>query len=65
MFKMSGYQFLDKNFKPAQNKEDYKYLVKVPKAIQPNDQVALDTEYKIWDPSTGIHLGPITFIIIV
>lgn len=60
MFKMSGYQFLDKDFKPTQNKEDYKYLAKVPKTIQSTDQVALDTEYKIWDPSTGIHLGPIT-----
>lgn len=60
LFKMDGYQFLDKNFKPTQNKEEYKYLAKVPKAIQPTDQVELETEYKIWDPSTGIHLGPIT-----
>nr|WP_262909408.1 prolipoprotein diacylglyceryl transferase [Chryseobacterium gwangjuense] len=60
MFKMSGYQFLDKDFKPTQKREDYKYLVKVQKTIQPTDQVALETEYKIWDPSTGIHLGPVT-----
>lgn len=60
MFKMDGYQFLDKHFKPTQNKEDYKYLAKVKKVIQPTDQVELETEYKIWDPSTGIHLGPVT-----
>jgi len=60
MFKMNGYQFLDKHFKPTQNKEDYKYLAKVQKVIQPTDRVELETEYKIWDPSTGIHLGPVT-----
>jgi prolipoprotein diacylglyceryl transferase len=60
MFKMDGYQFLDKHFKPTQNKEDYKYLAKIQKVIQPTDQVELETEYKIWDPSTGIHLGPVT-----
>jgi len=60
MFKMSGYQFLDKDFKPTQKREDYKYLVKVQKNIQSTDQVLLETEYKIWDPSTGIHLGPVT-----
>jgi len=60
MFKMDGYQFLDKDFKPTQKKEDYKYLAKVPKVIQPADQVKLETEYTIWDPSTGIHLGPVT-----
>lgn len=60
MFKMSGYQFLDKDFKPTQKREDYKYLAKVQKNIQPTDQVKLETEYKIWDPSTGIHLGPVT-----
>lgn len=56
----NGYQFLDKKFKPTQNRVDYKYIVKSPKAITDQDNVSLETTYKIWDPSVGLKLGPVT-----
>lgn len=60
ILKQKGYQFLDKNFKPTGNKEDFKYFVKSKQPLKDSDQVSLETTYKIWDPSVGIHLGPFT-----
>ena len=65
-FKAGNYQLLDKNFKvittPAteQNIEDFKYVVKSGKPITAADNVTLETTFKIWDPTKGIKLGPIT-----
>ncbi len=65
-YKMVHYQFLDKNFKlidtPATNENigTFKYAVKTQKPITEADQVTLDTPFKIWDPSKGIELGPVT-----
>jgi len=65
-FQKDGYQFLDKNMKPAEvqitpeNIAAIKYLLKTDKKISATDTVNLETEYKIWDPSKGIKLGPIT-----
>lgn len=64
-FEKDGYQFLDKNFKPADvkitldNSSGIKYLIKTDKKISAQDQVTLKTEFKIWDPSKGIKLGPV------
>jgi prolipoprotein diacylglyceryl transferase len=61
-----NYQFLDKDFKlisiPAnvENLKDFKYAVKASKQITATDNVNLETPFKIWDPSKGIVLGPIT-----
>lgn len=65
-FKLMHYQFLDKNFKlidtPAtsENIDTFKYAVKTQKPITEADQVSLETPFKIWDPSKGIQLGPVT-----
>ncbi|MDH6253221.1 phosphatidylglycerol:prolipoprotein diacylglycerol transferase [Chryseobacterium sp. H1D6B] len=65
-FKEGKYQFFDKNFKlietapTPENIETFKYAVKSSKPIAASDHVELETPFKIWDPSTGIHLGPIT-----
>ncbi|SIQ78012.1 prolipoprotein diacylglyceryl transferase [Chryseobacterium sp. RU37D] len=65
-FKEYGYQLLDKKFKlittPAtqQNIENFKYAVKSDKPITASDNVSLETPFKIWDPSKGLQLGPIT-----
>lgn len=65
-FKTSHYQFFDKNFKlinspvTKDNITDYKYAVKSAKPINTTDSVALETPFKIWDPSKGIQLGPVT-----
>ncbi len=65
-YQKEGYQFLDKNFKPAdvqttgESIAKIKYLLKSDKKITPNDNVNLETSYKIWDPSKGIKLGPVT-----
>lgn len=65
-YKMVHYQFLDKNFQlidtPAtsENIGTFKYAVKTPKPISDADQVSLDTPFKIWNPSKGIQLGPVT-----
>lgn len=65
-YKMVHYQFLDKNFKlidtPAtsENIGTFKYAVKTSKPITEADQVSLDTPFKIWNPSKGIELGPVT-----
>lgn len=62
-FKESKYQFLDKNFKLIQNNftteniQSYKYAIKSTKPITAADNVALETPFKIWDPSVGINLG--------
>ncbi len=65
-YKLVHYQFLDKNFRlidtPAtsENLSSFKYAVKTQKPIAEADQVSLDTPFKIWDPSKGIQLGPVT-----
>ncbi len=65
-YKLVHYQFLDKNFRlidtPAtsENLSSFKYAVKTQKPITEADQVSLDTPFKIWDPSKGIQLGPVT-----
>lgn len=65
--KNGSYQFFDKDFKlltnlniTKQNIETVKYAVKSLTPIKSSDHVELETPFKIWDPSTGIHLGPIT-----
>lgn len=65
-FKENQYQFFDKNFKLIQtgatqdNITTFKYAVKSNKPIAASDKVELETPFKIWDPSKGIQLGPIT-----
>ncbi len=65
-YKLVHYQFLDKNFRlidtPAtsENLSSFKYAVKTQKPIAEADQVSLNTPFKIWDPSKGIQLGPVT-----
>ncbi|SHF41814.1 prolipoprotein diacylglyceryl transferase [Chryseobacterium vrystaatense] len=65
-YKSSHYQFFDKNFKlidtPAtkDNITHFKYAVKSAKPITESDNVTLETSFKIWDPSKGIKLGPVT-----
>lgn len=63
----NGFQLLDKNFHIVDTQtsvEDYKYFYKAknPQYVlnQSNKTINLDTEFKIWDPSTGINLGPLT-----
>jgi prolipoprotein diacylglyceryl transferase len=64
--KDAKYQLLDKNFKPIttpatqENIDNFKYAVKSDKPITTTDKVSLETPFKIWDPSKGIQLGPIT-----
>jgi len=65
-YKEAKYQFFDKHFKlietPAtqENIETFKYAVKADKPITAADHVELETPFKIWDPSNGIKLGPVT-----
>ncbi len=66
-FKADHYQFFDKDFRLVENVsinenniETLKYAVKSSSPVKANDKVELDTPFKIWDPSTGIHLGPVT-----
>ena len=61
------YQVLDKDFKLVENvsitKDNIntlKYVVKTEQPIKSSDEVSLETPYKIWDPSSGIKLGPVT-----
>lgn len=64
-FQTAGYQFLDKNFKPADvqisvdNAASIKYLLKSDKKLAATDQVKLQTTFKVWDPAKGIKLGPV------
>ena len=65
--KNGSYQFFDEDFKllanlniTRENIETVKYAIKSSSAIKSTDNVELETPFKIWDPSTGIHLGPIT-----
>lgn len=64
-FKKENYQFLDKNFKlipseiSQENIDSYKYIVKLEKPVTGSENIELETKFKIWDPSTGIHIGPI------
>lgn len=65
-FRDSKYQFFDKNFKlidTAPTKDNittFKYAVKSAKPITDSDKVELKTPFKIWDPSKGLQLGPVT-----
>ncbi|ASK32615.1 prolipoprotein diacylglyceryl transferase [Chryseobacterium sp. T16E-39] len=65
-YKSAKYQFFDKNFKlietdaTKENIETFKYAVKSDKPIAASDKVELETPFKIWDPSNGIKLGPVT-----
>lgn len=65
-FKDSKYQLFDKDFKlidaavTKDNITKFKYAVKSTKPITASDKVELDTLFKIWDPSKGLKLGPIT-----
>lgn len=65
-YKDFKYQLFDKNFKTIDdaitqdNIEKFKYAVKSDKPIAVTDQVELETPFKIWDPSKGIKLGPVT-----
>jgi prolipoprotein diacylglyceryl transferase len=64
-FKNKGYQILDNKFKPFQqvginsdNIAAAKYLYKNKnKTLVPEDDVQLETQFKIWDPATGINIG--------
>ncbi|RZJ48898.1 MAG: prolipoprotein diacylglyceryl transferase [Flavobacterium sp.] len=65
--KNGSYQFFDKDFKlltnpdiTRENIENVKYAVKSTSPIKSTDTIELETPFKIWDPSTGIHLGPVT-----
>ena len=66
-YKNGNYQFFDENLKLIEgvkitedNIETLKYAIKIPNPIKSSDQVELETPFKIWDPSTGIQLGPLT-----
>lgn len=67
-YKNSGFQLLDKKFQPAELTDikalqDVKYLYKSQnpnQIIKAGDKTNLETNFKIWDPSTGIPLGPFT-----
>lgn len=65
-FKDKSYQFFDKNFKLIQtnptpeNIETFKYAIKSDLPITASSQVELETPFTIWDPASGIQLGPIT-----
>lgn len=67
MYRSAGYQLLTKEFVPLGESdflgsEDLKYLY-LPKGpeniITPEKQVELKTPFLIWDPSTGLKLGPL------
>jgi phosphatidylglycerol:prolipoprotein diacylglycerol transferase len=65
--KNGSYQFFDEDFKllanlniTRENIETIKYAVKSTSPVKSTDKLELKTPFKIWDPSTGIHLGPIT-----
>jgi len=65
-YKLVHYQLLDKNFKvidAATTKENintFKYAVKTIKPLTESDNISLETPFKIWDPTKGIQLGPVT-----
>ncbi|MDR6920370.1 prolipoprotein diacylglyceryl transferase [Chryseobacterium sp. 2987] len=65
-YKSAHYQFFDKDFKLIEgqvtqdNIKHFKYAVKSAKPITESDHVALETSFKIWDPSKGIQIGSFT-----
>jgi len=65
-YKSAHYQFFDKDFKLIEgeiskdNVKHFKYAVKSAKPITESDHVALETSFKIWDPSKGIQIGSFT-----
>ncbi len=68
VFKKNGYQLLDKKFNPialdaVSDPKDYAYYYKPENAktvVTPGTVKDLKTEFKIWNPSKGLKLGPIT-----
>lgn len=68
-YKLHGYQLLDKDFKilatttSIADIQNLKYLYRpqsATDAVKQTDTTILETPFKIWDPSTGIHLGGFT-----
>ncbi len=65
-YQNENYQILDKKFQlvtPETSVEDFKYFFKSKDSaniIKSGSTVNLETKFKIWDPSKGIKLGPIT-----
>ncbi|HBN6700851.1 prolipoprotein diacylglyceryl transferase [Elizabethkingia anophelis] len=64
-YKIKGYKLLNKKFQLADtsNPKDYKYFYKPlnpQNDIEEGAKAELETPYKIWDPSVGFKLGPIT-----
>lgn len=67
-FKAKGYQLLDKKFNPiaidqVTDPDDYAYYYKPINAnevVTPGTVKGLKTEFKIWNPTKGIKLGPVT-----
>ncbi|GAA4162022.1 hypothetical protein GCM10022217_28700 [Chryseobacterium ginsenosidimutans] len=66
-YKSVNYQFFDKDFKlvestniPEEKIETLKYALKTEKPIKSGETISLETPFKIWDPISGIHLGPVT-----
>lgn len=67
-FKNNGYQVLDKKFNPvsldsAADPKKFEYFYRPMHAnevITPGTVKELDTPFKIWNPSKGLKLGPIT-----
>lgn len=66
-YKEAKYQIFDKNFKLIENVsvtedniETLKYAIKTNQPITASDAISLETPFKIWDPTSGIHLGPVT-----
>lgn len=65
-YETGGFTFLNKKFQPAaetvnaSNIGNYKYLLKTDEKLANNDQISLDTSFKIWDPSSGFKIGKFT-----
>ena len=65
-FQTSNFQFLNKDFKPlahpisAEQVSEAKYLLKDKIQLKGDESVKLNTNFTIWDPSSGISLGSFT-----
>lgn len=63
-YQLLDYQLLDENYQPYQgditpeNILTFKYIYKGEK-IKPGAQVELHTDFAIWNPNTGIEIGPL------
>lgn len=64
--KKNGYELLDKNFNPVDAQTDPKNFKYYYRPANPTEKITagtvkkLDTPFKIWDPSKGLKLGPVT-----